>query len=89
MKKFVWGFSAVLLLTAFTGLYFNENLQNPGVEKTEFLFDTYCSVSAYGHDAKEAADAVFRELREIHNITDFYREDSEVSRIDSAKKDEN
>ena len=88
MKKFVWGFSAVLLLTAFAGLYFNENLQNPGVEKTEFLFDTYCSVSAYGHDAKEAVDAVFRELREIHNITDFYREGSEVSRINSAKKDE-
>ncbi|MBO4940710.1 MAG: FAD:protein FMN transferase [Clostridia bacterium] len=88
MKKFVWGFSAVLLLTVFAGLYFKGNLQNPGVEKTEFLFDTYCSISAYGHDAEEAVDAVFEKLREIHKITDFYSEKSEISRINSAKKGE-
>ncbi len=88
MRKFVWVFSAVLLLTIFAGLYFKEKLQNPGVEKTEFLFDTYCSVSAYGSDAKEALDAVFEELREIHEITDFFDKESEVSRINSAKKGE-
>ncbi len=88
MKKFVWGFSAVLLLTVFAGLYFKEKLQNPCVEKTEFLFDTYCSVSAYGHNTEDAVDAVFRELREIHKITDFFGKESEVGRINSAKKDE-
>ncbi|MBQ9757449.1 MAG: FAD:protein FMN transferase [Clostridia bacterium] len=88
MKKFVWGFAVVLLLTVFAGLYFRDKLQNPGVEKTEFLFDTYCSVSVYGHNAKEATDEVFRRLDEIHKATNFYSSESEVGKINSAKAGE-
>ncbi len=88
MKKLKWIFGIVLIVTVFAGL-FVRNFNKDGVfERTEFLFDTSCTVSAYGENAQAAVDAVFERLGEIHKKTDFFSESSEVFSLNSAKADE-
>ncbi len=88
MKKAKWIFVAVLIITLFAGLFYRYNLQHKGFEKTEFLFDTQCTVTAYGKDAKVAIDAVFDRLAEIHGITNYYSKDSQVTKINNAAANE-
>lgn len=84
MKKLKWGFAAVIILTLFAGLFYQSVLKDKGFERTEFMFDTQCTVTAYGKDAKAATEAVFDRLSEIHNVTNSFSEDSQVSKINSA-----
>lgn len=84
MKKLKWGFAAVITLTLFAGLFYQSVLKDKGFERTEFMFDTQCTVTAYGKDAKAATEAVFDRLSEIHNVTNSFSEDSQVSKINSA-----
>ncbi len=53
---------------------------------TEFLFDTTCSITAYGKNSKSAVMEAFREIEKIHKLTNFYSEDSDVAKINNAEK---
>lgn len=88
MKKARWIFVAVLAITLFAGLFYRYNIKNKGFEKTEFMFDTQCTVTAYGKDAKAAVNAAFDRLAEIHNITNYYTNNSQVAKINNAAADE-
>lgn len=85
MKNLKLVLAAVLILTVIGGLWYR-NGQRGGAEceKTEFLFDTECTVRAYGKRAEEAVDAVFSELANLDGITDMYDSGSQVSQINSA-----
>ncbi len=87
MKKFGWVFCVLIVCTALAGLFLKNSNKN-GYEKTEFLFDTPCTVTAYGKDAKIAVEAVFERLAEIHKVTDAFSETSDVARINSAESGE-
>lgn len=55
--------------------------------KTEFMLDTECSVTVYGNSkkAKSAVEAAFEKISEIESYTSMYIENSDVSKINSAK----
>ena len=84
MKKLKWGFVIIIVLTLFAGLFYRSSLKNKGFERTEFMFDTQCTVTAYGKNAKAAAEAVFDRLAEIHNATNFFSDNSQVAMINNA-----
>ncbi len=88
MKKLKWGFVIIIVVTLFAGLFYNNVLKNNGFERTEFMFDTQCTVTAYGKDAKIAVAAVFDRLAEIHKVTNFFSDDSQVGMINTAAKGE-
>ncbi len=84
MKKLGWGFIALLVVTMVAGLYLRQQGKNNMTEKTVFLFDTMCSVRAYGENSEAAVEKVVERLAEIHKKTDFFSDSSDVSRINSA-----
>ncbi len=83
MKKARWIFVAVLTITLFAGLFYRYSIKNKGYERTEFLFDTQCTITAYGKDAKAAVDAAFERLEQIHGFTNFYSENSQIADINN------
>jgi len=87
MNRLKWGLTVVAIVVI-AGIFFR--LKNTSDEFTgkEFLFDTYCTVTVYGKNAEEAVSAVFERVSEIHNATNIFSADSEVSAINSAKKGE-
>ncbi len=87
MKKLKYILIALMLCLIAGGLYLANRANNEYI-KTEFVLDTTCSVTFYGKDAKAAAEAVFDEVRRIENLMSMYKENSDVSRINSAKKGE-
>lgn len=88
MKKLSWGFAALIFVTFLAGLFYRNLSTNKGFERTEFLFDTQCTVTAYGDNAKEAVDATFERLGELHRMTDFFSQESQVAVINVAEADE-
>lgn len=82
MKKLKYFFGAVFILILLLGLW--KKSGSSEFTQTEFLFDTNCSVTFYGKDAKEAAKAVFSRLDEIDALMDMYSETSDVARINRA-----
>ncbi|MBQ7960765.1 MAG: FAD:protein FMN transferase [Clostridia bacterium] len=88
MKKAGWFFGVFLVLTVLAALFFKAAPYNRKFEKTEFLFDTTCTVTAYGKGAEAAVEAVFERLEEIHRETDMFSENSTVARFNFAKMGE-
>lgn len=84
MKKVKVFFLVLLVLTALVGLWRKNPVNMRKYEATEFLFDTECTVRAYGIKAEEAVKAVFRELAELHTLTSIYDKNSQISLINSA-----
>lgn len=84
MKKLGWIFAALLFVVMLAGLYFNQYDKRNGTEETVFLFDTICTVKAYGENSKEAVGKAVDRLTEIHKKTDVFSKDSEVTKINSA-----
>ncbi len=89
MKRAGWIFAAVLIVTLFAGLFYTNRTKNNGYERCEFMFDTQCTVTAYGKDVKIAVDAVFDRLAEIHSITNFYSENSQVADVNNQRAQTN
>ena len=52
---------------------------------TEFLFDTTCTICAYGKNSKSAVTEAFKEIEKIHKLTNFYSESSDVAKINNAE----
>lgn len=80
-------FTAVVVLTVIFSLW-HGGTRGRGYSGTKFLFDTECSVTAYGHGAKEAVAAAFDRLAEVHEATNMYSEKSDVYRINNASAGE-
>ncbi len=85
MKKLKTVFLVIILVTLIAGLYFKSLSDGRKDEQTEFLFDTYCTITAYSKNAEEATSAAFDEIARIHKLTDFFDENSDVSRINNSK----
>ena len=85
MKKLKTVFVVIILVTLITGLYHKSLSDSRKDEQTEFLFDTYCTITAYSKNAEDATRAAFDEIARIHKLTDFFDENSDVSRINNSK----
>lgn len=88
MKRLKYLLTVIMVCLIGLGLYLAFKNQNSGYTKTEFILDTTCSLTFYGKDSKEAADAAFDEIRRIESLMSMYRDDSDVSRINLAKAGE-
>ncbi len=88
MKKLKAIFLILLIFTLIFGLAYRAFDRVSKTESTEFLFDTYCTVTAYSKDADAAVSAVFDELSRIHSLTNFFDENSDVSKINRAANGE-
>lgn len=88
MKKLKIGFVAVLIVTLLCGLCYRAFSGTRKTERTEFLLDTYCTITAFHKDADAALDAAFDEIARIHSLTNFFDETSDVSKINRAKQGE-
>ncbi len=88
MKKLKTVFVVVILVTLIAGLYLKSLSDSGKDEQTEFLFDTYCTITAYSKNAETATRAAFDEIARIHKLTDFFDENSDVSRVNNSKANE-
>ena len=88
MKKLKIVFTTIILATLILGLFFRTCDNNKKHETTEFLFDTYCTITAYSKNAETATREAFDEIARIHKLTDFFDENSDVSRINNSKANE-
>ncbi len=88
MKRLKIIFTTIILATLILGLFFRTFGNNRKYETTEFLFDTYCTITAYSKNAEDATRAAFDEIARIHKLTDFFDENSDVSRINNSKANE-
>lgn len=50
-------------------------------KETQFLMDTVIEITAYGPNAESAVKAAFVEFKRLHDITDHFSPDSQVSKI--------
>ena len=88
MKRLKIIFTTIILATLILGLFFRTFGNNRKYETTEFLFDTYCTITAYSKNAEDAVAAAFDEIARIHKLTDFFDENSDVTRINNSKAKE-
>ncbi len=84
MKKAGWMFAAVIIITLIGGMIYKTLSNNSGYVRTEFLFDTECSVRIYGKGAEKIAAEMFDELEKINQSTNMYSASSEVSIINNS-----
>ncbi len=75
---------AVIILTAVISLWYKNGNALSSYTSREFLFDTECTITAYGKNAKDAVEAAFERLEEVHALTDMYSDSSDVYRINTA-----
>ena len=50
-------------------------------KETQFLMDTVIEITAYGPNAESAVKAAFAEFKRLHDLTDRFSPESQVSRI--------
>lgn len=77
-------FSVIIVLTLICGLAYRNRNTVLKHESSEFLFDTVCSITAYSSAAQDKVAAAFDETARIHRLTDFFDENSDVSKINRA-----
>ncbi|MDO4744139.1 MAG: FAD:protein FMN transferase, partial [Clostridia bacterium] len=88
MRKLKVFFAVLIAATLLLGITYKGFLKSTELERTEFLFDTVCSIKVYSKDAKDALVAAFDEATQIHLLTNFFDQDSDVSKINNAKSGE-
>ena len=79
-----WIFALIIIITLMGGMIYKTLSSNDGYIRTEFLFDTECSVRIYGKNAEKIAAEVFDELEKINQSTNMYSTSSEVSKINNS-----
>lgn len=78
-------FFSALIILAFLSVYGYSFLQQrEKYEQTEFLFDTPCTITVYGKEAKNAVSSAMRELKKIHSLADAKDRESDVARMNGA-----
>lgn len=88
IKNFKKILTAAFVLLIFFSLWYKNGSGGKTYESTEFLFDTLCRISASGKNSEAAAKAAFEKIEEINALTDFYSQNSEVSKFNAAKSGE-
>ncbi len=88
MKKLRLILSLLIVLALFSGLFVRGLRQNKELTKSEFLFDTLCTITTYSKSDSKAIDKAFDESARIHRLADFFDNQSDVSRINNAKADD-
>lgn len=86
MKKLKTILTLIFIISLIFVLLQKNGYRVNSYKDTEFLFDTTCSISAYGKKSKNATVEAFREIEKIHKLTNYYSESSDVSKINSAEK---
>lgn len=81
MKK--KGFLVFLILLLVTALYAQGRTEQPVVREI-FAMDTYMSVTCYGAEAQEAADAAVKEIQRLDNLLSTGKSDSAVSALNAS-----
>ena len=84
MKKLKTILTVVFIISLVGGLWYKNSNKNT-FKTTEFLFDTTCTVTAYGSSAKDATKEAFSLIEEIHSLTNYFSDSSDVQRINSSK----
>ena len=84
MKKLKTILTVLFIISLIGGLWYNNSNKNT-FKTTEFLFDTTCTVTAYGSGAKDATKEAFSLIEEIHSLTNYFSDTSDVQRINSSK----
>ena len=74
---------ATLLLTTLllSGCSTNGLFSQKPYKETQFLMDTVIDITAYGPGAEEAVKASFAEFQRMHNLTNHFDVNSQVSKI--------
>lgn len=85
MKRLKILFSVLIVITLFVGLFWGTKRKNTAIEQTEFLFDTTCSITVFSHSDKVAVIKAFEQASQIHHISTFFDDCSDVSKINNAK----
>ena len=88
MKRFKTVLTIIFMFFLFLGIIISKSGIKKEYKTTEFLFDTTCSVTVYGKDAKNISKEAFALIEKIHNDTNFFSENSDVSKINNAKPGE-
>ncbi len=84
LKKLRTFFSGLIIITLLAGLFWNSRKGGKGIEETEFLFDTVCSITVFSRADQQSAKDAFGEAARIHKLSDFFDESSDVSKINNA-----
>lgn len=82
MKKI---FILMITVSLFLSCSKKKNFENP---RTMQLMDTVCSVNAFDDGTKDLYDEIFKRLREIDFNFSITNPDSEISKINNLKSDE-
>ena len=77
--------TAVLWLLALVLLFGGCTRDKEPVRKEIFSMDTHITITCYGKEAKEAADAAAAEIERLNHLWSIGFEDSEVSRINRGE----
>jgi len=77
--------SLIFLVTLFClGCSLDSASTPKSYKETQFLMDTVIEITAYGPNAETAVKAAFVEFKRLHDITDRFSPDSQVSRINQV-----
>ena len=85
MRKLKTLFTILIIITLISGLFYRSLNRKTQTEETRFLFDTVCSITVFSPSANTEISAAFDAASEIHRLTDFFDETSDVTRINSSK----
>ena len=88
MKKIRICFLIIILATLLIAVIYNGKLRSNDISQTEFLFDTPCSITVFKNSERAAALDAFNEAARIHKLSDFFDEESDVSKINMAETGE-
>ena len=88
MKKLKKTLTILFILALIISLWYKNGYTGKKYKSTQFLFDTTCSITAYGKDAKNAVEEAFSVIEEIHSLTNFYSDTSNVAKINEAEQNE-
>ena len=72
MKKLKFYLSFIFIILLFIGLWYKNSYTGKSYKEAEFLFDTTCSITAYGKESKKAVKEAFNQINNIHKLTDFF-----------------
>ncbi len=88
LKKLKTFFSVLIILTLFAGLFLTSRKGGKSIEETEFLFDTVCSITVFSRSDRQTVKDAFDEAAQLHRLSDFFDEISDVSKINKADASE-
>lgn len=92
MKKWKYLLTGLFILSLFISLWIADRRDSQQYSQTEYFLNTRCVIQVQGGDnngnVEQAVQSAFEEVSEIHRLTDYYSETSDVERINTAASGE-